>query len=166
MASQAPFLPTAQLVALAQSGPAMALPFDTRQSYPIPARKPGGGLSAVFVYAPHGRLNPVEGLHLLAPTFVAHVDAATGKLERVRRITLLAGHAPGQDIGAHTMPKGLTYDTFMPLEAQLFQDYDAVLPSFAADLTQLFWRLSEAPLSPYYEALGGDFFAWLAAIAP
>ncbi len=69
----------------------------------------GARLRVGFLYAPQGRANPVEGLHLLAPTHLAFLDTETGQFESNRRVKpsdLGQAHAPGDDIGVHRMPAG------------------------------------------------------------
>jgi len=177
-----PPLPAAKLVELAKTGPARTRPPETRQSYPIPVCE-GKSLRAAFLFAPQGRANPVEGLHLLAPTHLAFLDAVTGKFESIRQVKPAdfgQTHAPGEDIGAHRMPAGLNVATFYPEQDRLFGAYDLLLPAFAAgqsnhppevrraaeEFRRLFPWLAEGPLMPYYHAVGKEFFTWVNRIPP
>ena len=175
-------LSVAKLVDSAKRGPALTRPPETRQSYPIPVLQ-GNALRGAFLYAPQGRANPVEGLHLLAPTHLALLDGETGKLESIRQVhpaDFGQAHAPGQDIGAHRMPAGLTVETFYPEQERLYDAYDVLIPAFAArqsafsgelrraaaEFRRLFPWLAERPLMPYYRAVGEEFFDWVARISP
>jgi hypothetical protein len=175
-----PLVPAEKLIELAKAGPALTRPPETRQSYPIPLRQ-GRAQMAAFLYAPQGRANPVEGLHLLAPTHLAFLNAETGRFESIRQVTPTdfgQAHTPGQDIGAHRMPTGLVVETFYSAQHQLFAAYDLVWPAFAAgqsnyspavrvaaaEFRRLFTWLAEAPLMPYYHAVGREFFTWVTRI--
>jgi hypothetical protein len=170
-------LPVAKLVEFARTGPARTQSLYSRQSYPIPVRQEGG-LRVAFLYCPHGRLDPAEGPHLLAPSHLAFLQAETGKFESIRQVTPAdfgQPHQPGEDIGIHRMPAGLNVDTFYAEEDRLSRAYDVLLPAFAAGVTdyppevrkaaaefrRLFPWLAEACLMPYYHTVGKEFFAWV-----
>ena len=73
----------------------------------------------------------------------------------------------------------MTSDRYHRELARLNEVYDVVLPEFGArqsavspevasaakKLRELFGLLSEAPLKPYYDSLGKDFFAWIDEIS-
>jgi hypothetical protein len=138
----------------------------------------GGALRAAFLYCPQGRLNELEGLHLLAPTHLAFLQAETGKFVSIRHVTpkeLGQPHSPGEDIGVHRMPVGLNVETFYIEQDRLFRAYDVLLPAFAAgagdfppqirqaaaEFRRLFPWLAEACLMPYYHAVGKEYFPWV-----
>ncbi len=85
-------------------------------------------------------------------------------------------HAEGQFLGRYlTLPERMAPE-FLTRQLRLYQAYDALLPVFAAasmefapetrkaaaDFAILFAQVAEAPLIPYYDAIGNGFFTWLA----
>jgi len=65
--------------------PGQALPNETHQSFPMPVRGPTG-LRVMFMYCT-SIVTPGVGLQLLAPSYVAYLDAKTGKLEEMKAVT-------------------------------------------------------------------------------
>lgn len=164
------------LIQQARFHPAGALPTETHQSYPVPVRGKEG-LRVLFMYCPsHASME--EGLVLLAPYYVAYLNAVTGVFEEMRRVTpkeLGRPDQPDQRIGAYVMPPGISREEFVVLQAQLYEGYDALMPLFlagqtraspetkrlASEFRRLFLLITEAPLEPYYSVVGQDFFHWL-----
>lgn len=172
--------PIRQLIAQARQHPGAALPVETHQSYPIPVRDQGAP-QVVFLYCV-SRLVPRDGLYLMAPSYRATLDATSGKFEELRAVVpgeLGTGPETGPSIGKYGMPEGMTSEQFLELQAKLYAEYDALLPLFFADagsgrdfpklaqqFRSRFFTLSEAPLHPFYRALGRAFFAWLSPGEP
>jgi hypothetical protein len=174
-----PLKPIRELVDRARRYPAHALPLETRQSYPIPVLRPEG-LWVEFLFCTQ-RARP-GSLQLLAPDYLADINAATGEFEPLKKVTprnFGQSDPEGEFIGEHRLSPGTTYEESLAQEQRLYHDYDVLLPAFAAgllrvtpevktaaaDFKELFARLAERPLLPYYKVVGKDFFAWLDRIA-
>lgn len=159
---------------------AFALPDETRQSFPIPVRG-DKGLRVAFLYCP-AKVVAFEGVSLMPPHYVTHVNAQTGKFEEMKEVSpgdFGQKHPPDQFMGKFQMPKGMTSEGYVAQQKRLYKLYDLLMPPFAADqksgseelkksakeFLELFQRLSEPPLQPYYQAAGKDFFSWLEKVA-
>jgi len=170
------FLPIRQLIEQAQHSPGAAQPVETHQSYPIPVRD-CGSMSVVFLYCV-SRLVPHDGLYLMAPSYLATLDARTGGLQELREVTPGEfGSVPntGPSIGKDRMPEGMTPEQYLELQGQVYDDYDTLLPLFAAashsqqeDFPRFarrfqsrFIQVAEQPLLPFYRAVGKAFWGWL-----
>jgi hypothetical protein len=169
------------LIAQARFHPAGALPTETHQSFPVPVPS-AKGLRVAFLYCT-SRASPQEGVLLLPPGYLAYLDAASGKFEELKAVTPAEfgqPHVGNEFIGHYKPAEGTTIEEFSTMARQLFQDYDLLMPAFAAadtnisaevkraaaEFRTLFPRVTEAPLQPYYQAVGHEFFAWLSKIAP
>jgi hypothetical protein len=166
-----------ELIAIARRYPARALSPEHHQSYPIPVLT-RAGLWVGFLYGKGIIVEPGEGLLLQAPTYLAWIDGETGALEEMKAVTAaaLGLHQPeGEFLGRYlTLPERMAPE-FLTWQLRLYQLYDALLPAFAAgqaeaapeiagaagDFKRLFAKVTEAPLLPYYRAVGSAFFAWL-----
>lgn len=174
------FKPMAQLVQTARLQPAQALPDETHQSWPIPVLA-ADGLRAAFLFAPRN-LDRERGQLLFPPTYLAQIDAATGRFLELRAVTPAEfGQAdpPGEFLGAYALPAGVDAQRYLSLEADTLRALDALVDAFAddarsiegafarsaADVSRLYWALTAAPLHRYYRAVGRRFFAWLDAVA-
>lgn len=165
------------LVETARLHPAGALPLGTHQSYPIPVPDPKG-LRVAFLYCRAEIVEAKQGLQLWPPSYVAFLEARTGRFERLATLT---ADDRGQDrpadrpLGSYlTLAERMT-DTFLTQQVRLYQAYDDLLPAFAArpgdvppevvrsilEFEQLFPRVTEGPLLPHYQVIGKEFFAWL-----
>lgn len=159
----------------------MALPDETHQSYPIPVAR-GGGLAVDFLYCPC-HFQAFKGLFIAPPAHAARIDGETAKLEGLKVVTAAdygqRQPPPDEYIGKYEMPPGMKPDEFTAQQKRLYELYDQVLPAFAAgqpslpddqkkaaaEFQTLFAKLTEAPLQPYYQVAGKDFFAWLTKVA-
>ena len=167
-----------ELIEIAQMGPAASLADETHQSYPIPL-SPTCPLQVAFLFCP-SRLQRRVGLQLLPPMHRAVLDAATGKVLEMRKVTpseLGVPDDPGTVLGVFGLPKGMSSEEFLKEQGQLRDAYDVLLPYYAAgmglgeagsraqkaasEFLRLFPRVTEPPLAPYYRALGEKFFRWL-----
>ena len=146
-----------------------------RQSFPIPVIRPDG-LHVLFLYYP-ARPFPGQPSKLWPPDLLLSLEAS-GRFEELRAVTSREfgqSRQPHELIGTYGMPEGMTYDQYVQKAARLSEVYDVLLPQFGAErsgvrpevvsaakeFTGLFRLLSEAPLKPYYDFLGKDFFAWI-----
>ena len=169
-------LPVQKLIGIARKTSVEGLPIETRQSYPLPVIR-GQGIAVEVLYT--GSIaDPLEGLQIEAPSYHAFVDARTGRLETLERVTPQGygqPHEAEQIIGTILLPPGMTAEQFLLQQARLYELYDVLMPVFAAGRTKtnskvrlaatefkaLFPTLAEAPLLPYYHAAGKAFFAWV-----
>jgi hypothetical protein len=157
-----------------------ALPTGIHQSYPVPVRDPKG-IRLAFFYGHAEILKPGEGFQLWPPTYVALLHPETAKLQELRAIApkdFGQRHAQDQPLGAYlTMPERMQAE-FLTKQVRWYQAYDVLLPLFAArsprvppegkqalaEFNELFPQVTEAPLLPYYQTVGKEFFAWLKAV--
>ncbi len=176
---QSEFVTTAELTRLARMNASGAVPEESRQSLPVPVQRPEG-LRILFMFAP-SQASPTEGVRMAPPNYVARMEPGTGKLEELRAVgpsDFGQSHGENDVIGAYVMPEGMTVDEYLETRDRLYAVYDLLLPAFAAgraaatpdlkeaalEFRKLFSAMSEPPLSPYYSALGKDFFAWVARL--
>src|SRR5262249_46547447 len=171
MASTYPELKSVQaLIAVALAQPGAALATETHQSFPVPIPSPKG-LRVAFFYCP-SLLSIRSGLRLLAPSYLALLNAATSKFEELRAVSpseFGQKHARRELLGAYDMmPEGCTPEQVHAMRARLLALYDVLMPPFAAretrsspdlrrtaaEFRKLFPLLVERPLLPYYDALG------------
>lgn len=174
------FKPMALLVQTARVQPAQALPDEMHQSWPIPVLA-ADGLRAAFLFAPRN-LDRERGQVLFPPTYLAQIDAASGRFLELRAITpaeLGQADAPGDVLGSYALPEGVDAQRYLALEADTLRALDALVESFAddarptdpsfarvaADFSRLYWALTAAPLHRYYRAVGRRFFGWLDGVA-
>jgi len=154
---------------------AAMLPIEFRQSYPVPFFEDRtfriGFLYCLQVLGP----GPSR---LRAPAYLSLVDPVEGAFITLRAVTPGDVGQPNTAgfIGTFALPDGMTSEEYIALRAELYRAYDAVLPHYAvkshggrdelrasaARFGDLFRRLHEPPLLPYYHHLGRDFFDWLA----
>lgn len=161
----------------------MVMPPYTHQSFPIPVRGGRRGLQMYFLYCPAKIENPEQGLTLWPPTYVAILDAVTGKMEEIRKLTIGEfgpRHSPEQRLGHCRTPGQMMEDEFLVKLATWFQAVDVLLPLFfnrayglsleeqeeARKLTRLNAELLEPPLAAYYQAIGKEYFDWLRLVTP
>jgi hypothetical protein len=152
----------------------------THRSLPVPIHGPTG-LRVAFMYAPGGKTEGSPGLLLYAPNYLAFFDVEVGEFEELKAVDPgeLGTNLPsGQPIGTHS-PGSSSADELASKQALLYRDYDVLMGSFGAGLTsvsqdvrdaareymELFHKLAEPPLFPYYQFLGRQFFGWLSQIA-
>jgi hypothetical protein len=171
--------PVVELIQSARQA-GMALPDETHLSYPVPVPRPGG-LAIDFLYCPC-HFVAYQGLFLAPPAHAAQINAETGKCEELKAVTPAAygrRDPPDRDLGKYEMPPGMKAEEFVAQQKRLYELYDQLLPAFAAgqqgasadvrkaaaEFQTLFARITEAPLQPYYQAVGKDFFDWLARAA-
>jgi hypothetical protein len=155
----------------------LTLSNETYQSYPIllPPSREGGSPRVAFVY---GVLRSVkgEGRYFVVPHLLAILDAASGEVKERRDVVprdLGISEEPGKFAGLHVLAKGMTADEYVDRRKRLFELYDVLAGAFiraeersryarqALEFRTLFFQLSEAPLAPYYRAVGRDFFGWI-----
>ncbi|MFQ5570020.1 MAG: hypothetical protein ACE5G0_10120 [Rhodothermales bacterium] len=176
MQSQSSLKPVRTLIKIAQKSPGRALPNETHQSFPMPVPGPTG-LRVLFMYCTSVTA-PGVGLQLLPPSYVAFLDAETGKFEEMRAITPQTfgqKDDPSAFIGRYEVPVSLMPEEFVAQREQLYQEYDLLMPLFAEGQTrvspetrhladefrQRFLLVTETPLEPYYSEAGEEFFRWL-----
>jgi len=177
MAQSPELLPLLKLSELARVYPAQALPVGTHQSYPVPVAGPRG-LQIGFLYCRAMITKPDEGYQLWPPSYLASLDAINGKfieLKAVQPKELGQSHPEDKPIGRYLSPPERSAPEFLSKLVRWYQAYDALLPLFLEGVTvlpppareaatqfkALFAGITEAPLQPYYRAVGAEFFAWL-----
>jgi len=166
-----------QLTTVARVYPAGALPAGTHQSYPIPLPDPKG-LRMAFFFCRAEIVTPRAGLQLWPPSYVAFLNARTGKFQELRAVTPKEygqRHAEDKPMGPYlTLPERMAPE-FLTAQVRWCQAYDEIIPAFLAGLVKpapevrqsvaefraLFPQVTEPPLLPYYQALGKEFFGWL-----
>jgi hypothetical protein len=180
MTESHPFKPIRELTTLARGRAARAFPLETYQSYPIPVPGPKG-LKVVFLFGPQHAVAG-EGSHLAPPGVLMALNAASGDLEEMRKVTPQAlgqPHAPTDTLGVDAMPPGMTADEFLAQRDRLQDAYDVLMPGFARgekkptpELKQAAERFKSAMpvvlekvLMPYYASVGREFFPWLDAMS-
>jgi len=150
-----------------------ALPAETRQSLPIPVRD-NRGLRIAFLFCPE-RAVIGKGIWLRPPAYRAFVNCQSGKFEELAAVVpgdFGQKHPPDEFLTVFKSLEGVTWKEYVTLQKRLYELYDLLLPPFAARRTagiktigvefrELFARISETPLQPYYQAVGQEFFAWL-----
>ena len=147
------------------------------QGFPIPVGDRERTLLEFFYC--HGEVvQRHTGFQIWPPKYVATVDPATGKLERIRAMTpadLDQSDSPVAPLGRCLAPPERMTDVHLTLLAQFYQAYDDLLPWYASParmssdeigreiqaFKQHFAGVAEPPLLPYYRAVGQHFFDWL-----
>lgn len=168
-----PLLPTQRLADVADRLRFSALK-GYHRSLPIPVLTLSG-LEVQFLFCPVENRPEPAGIWLGAPEYVAGVAADIG---RISRLELLA-RLPGYSIDPATWPVQLVQDPDSPRDTDepglLFEHLDSLLPGFAAGdcyiqgpatneslaFVQLFRRLCEPCLTPFYRSVGHRFLKWL-----
>jgi hypothetical protein len=177
-------MPVSRIIEQARIRPLAVMPrVSTHQSYPIPVRGGRRGMVMHFLYCPRKIEDPKAGLTLWPPTFVAILDAYTGKLEEMRKLTpgeFGPRHPADQRLGHCRTPGQAEEDEFLIKLAYWYQAVDTMLPLFvkrafgltheeqeeARKLSQLNAEILEPPLMPYYQAIGREYFDWLSLVTP
>lgn len=176
-------MPISKVIEQARLRPLMVMPHFTHQSFPIPVRGGRRGLQLHFLYCPAKIEDSQKGLTLWPPNYVAILDAFTGKMEEIRKLTpgeLGPRHSPDQRLGYCRTPGQMMEDEFLLKLATWFQTVDILLPLFVArsyglsadeqiearKLSRLNAELMEPPLLAYYQALGREYFEWLRLVTP
>ena len=112
-----------------------------------------------------------DRLVLSPPEHIAYFDPSTG----VR--VLEEERAPAPPLGSE--PFDIPRSEYPRLSAELYAAYDTLLPAFvlreapvrpevrsaAISFKRLFPRFSGKLLRPYYEQIGGEWFAWIDRVA-
>lgn len=175
--AQPQLLPLVKMSELARIHPAQALPVGMHQSYPVPVAG-GRGLRIGFFYCMAMITRPEEGYQLWPPSYLALLDPASGKfleLKAVQPKELGLGHADDRPLGPYLSPPQRMAPEFLGKVVRWYQAYDALLPLFAEGVAtlpppareaattfkSLLPEVTEAPLLPYYRAVGAEYFAWL-----
>ncbi|MEZ5352926.1 MAG: hypothetical protein R2762_09850 [Bryobacteraceae bacterium] len=144
------------------------------RSFPIPARG-FDGLWVQFLFSRASADGEQSPVWIAAPEYLLTVDAETGKVTELRPFDAPRGEWLGQD---HSLERRAQLD-FVEQEQALYGELDILLPALASGArpvpdetaaaarryTARFRFLAEQPLLPYYQHLGGWFFAWVGAVA-
>jgi hypothetical protein len=162
---------------LARQQVAGVVPHETHVSFPIPVAR-NGKYSVTFLLAT-SIVKPNEGLLLLPPAHVVDLEWPSGKLAELRAVDPRAfglNDDPQKVLGKYDMlPNGRTSEQFLEMQSRLYELYDLLAPSFlsgakrvdtrrtreAMEFLDLFPKVTEQPLQPYYKATAAGFFAWL-----
>jgi hypothetical protein len=178
MTAAPPFTPFTRIVEQARIHPLQVMPPQTHQSYPFPTRGVRGGVQMVFFYCPAKILDPLAGLTLWPPTYVANLSAAAARFEELKAVNASdfgQRHSADKPLGNCRTPGQALEGPFMSKLAKWYQAFDLILPCFAVrtyglaveqqratrDFASLLPEIVEAPLMPYYKAAAGEFFDWL-----
>jgi hypothetical protein len=166
-----------KLYALARASYAKALdqiPENYRQSFPIPILK-DKKIYLSFLYY-QSTIRYKMPTIVFSPTWMQTVDWETGGVFEWKKT---ASDEFGKDskngqIGELSLPPNMTADQFREAEQDLYQVLEVLLPAFQAwnnrtdadrknikRFNELFDKISEPPLKPYYEAIGYNWFYWL-----
>jgi hypothetical protein len=169
--------PMAELFEDARAAIQLALSNETYQSYPIllPPRQRGGPPLAAFLYGVSRSIR-AKGRYFVAPNLLATLDATSAVVESRKEVIprdLGVAQKPGELIGLHALAQGMTPEEYAARRTRLFELYDRLADAFvkgddahrhtrqATEFHTLFFRLSEAPLAPYYRSVGRAFFSWV-----
>ena len=153
------------------------LPNETYQAYPIPVRY-ASGVNLVFLWG-ISRAVPGEGRHYISPHWMVAFESSTGEVVIARRV--LPSYfgltvTPGQFIGTRYWKNESAISNRRELEDRLYRLYDELIPYFtkneqvdvppairnaALEFREIFRRLSQQFLRPYYCAVGRDFYTWV-----
>jgi hypothetical protein len=152
-----------------------------RQSLPVPARRQGQLQVAFMFYACPIRPGATQ---IWPPTEVAWFNPVSGKLIaliKVLPIDFGQTHSANEALdGARNKFPGMTTDSLMKLKQRLSTLYDTLFETWATnssawsrdtlkdqahEFLQIFDKISDLPLRPYYNALGHDYFEWVRALA-
>jgi hypothetical protein len=155
------------------------VPEESRQSLPVVVGV-NQVLQVAFMFCP--ALARPGVTKLAPPHYVAWLDAGTGALSSLKQVTpsfFAQPHGKDDLIGEFRLPEGMNVDQYLAQRDRLFQLLGQLAPLWATDpaakrrdlqasaqeFLRLFGSLSEAPLTPYYYALGSEFFNWVRALA-
>ncbi len=157
------------------------LPNETYQAYPIPVRY-ASGVNLVFLWG-ISRAVPGEGRHYISPHWMVAFESRTGEIVIAKHV--LPSYfgltvTPGQFIGTRYWKNESAISNRRELEDHLYRLYDVLIPYFtkkkqvdappairneALEFQEIFGRLSQQFLRPYYCAVGRDFYAWVDDVA-
>jgi hypothetical protein len=171
---------TVELVKLARIYSSGVVPDEFRQSLPIPVRTPAG-TGFRFFFCP-AQARPKEPTQLAPPAHALLLQAEHGQFVELRAVNSAdfgQKHPAHQPIGSVAMPAGWNYETYLEHQTRFYKLVDYLLPYFTAqtnslsqegrhfarEYLDLFQKLSEPPLLPYYESAGETFFAWIRRVA-
>jgi len=104
--------------------------------------------------------------------------ADTGRLEEMKSVTpkdFGQNNAETQVIGKYVISEGMKPEEFIVQRDRLYHLYDVLMPVYVAgrpkvseeckqaavEFKNLFFRLTEPPLRPYYLSEGKDFLTWV-----
>ena len=166
-----------KLIELARIYPASALPDGSHQSFPIPL---GGSEKqfVAFLFCP-ASTDYNKGLKLFHPNYIATLNVTTGNLEMLRRLKqeelIPTDSDPENVIGWYSMPEGMSSEEFSDLRNSLYNYYDVLLPVYsgvkkidnsvlknsASHFINVFEKVTEPALMPYYKKMGNDFLSWI-----
>lgn len=153
---------------------------DVHISFPMPVRR-ADGMDIAFMCS-ISSVTGAFGMQLLPPHKVLLVDSATGDLSAIRDTSPAEfgePHQPNQYIGAYEMPSGISRDEFVKKKAELYSQYNILLPAFASGVSRpsaevrnaaiefqkTFQLITEKPLAGYYRSLGKEFWNWLGVVS-
>jgi len=169
-----------QIIEQARLYPAAVQPLGTHQSYPVPVQG-DQGLRLAFLYCKAMIVRPREGLQLWPPNYIAFMVAGTGRFDQLKAVAARdfgQTYTMDQPIGVYLTAAERLADSFLTKQARLYQTYDQLLPAFARrtnavpsevkqaadEFRSLFPEVAEAPLLPYYQHVGSEFFDWLTRV--
>ncbi len=176
-------LPISKVIEQARLHPLAVMPKYTHQSFPIPVRGGRRGLQMYFLYCPAKIEDPQKGLSLWSPKYLAILDAYTGQMNEIRKIStgeLGPRHSSDQHLGYCRTPGQAMEDEHLLKLANWYQAFDIISPLFVArsygltaeeqevarKLTKLNADLFEPPLNIYYQAVGREYYDWLQLVTP
>lgn len=143
---------------------------------PIPIKR-GESLNIVHLFYKEGTAPGEETVY--PPHFRSTIDAETGDIVEagpcepldfnVNQPTNVPTEGFGLDPGLTGEEYQIRKRRFMRLSPDIWELYSAGATTLAdeqralvADFNYCFRTIAKAPLMPYYEAIGSDFFTWLA----
>jgi hypothetical protein len=167
-------VPMVELVRRAAVYPCGILGASTYQSYPLPVAG-AARLQVAFLFGEAAVVEPGSPLQLGVPQYVGLLDAESGRFMELRGLSPEEGGGPDGPsgwLGPGRTRQERAEPEYLSQELRVLQALDELAPAFAAggleppeaarnEFASLFPRVSEAPLRPYYAALGARFFAWL-----
>jgi hypothetical protein len=148
---------------------------ETGYSLPIPVVAEKKLLIARLAFGT--RVVPQQGVYVMPPSHKLMADYATGKFIAIEELDVRAAGIklpPAGEAWMHQGPQFATPQERIAAYERLWELCDLVLPPFAArrapegeakkaikEFRELFDKLAEKPIQPYYEVLGKEFVTWL-----
>jgi hypothetical protein len=178
-----PLVPVSRLCDLADWYPRSVLPREASyRSLPMPCNDPKG-VRVAFLFGKAEIEEPKDGLRIWPPSHIAYHDPKNGRFLKLRPVTSAEfglKHPADVPLGLSMTEGQRAAPEFLSWKAAWYQAFDALLPHFLArtvklpsdawgmiaDFKEVFSRICEPPLLPYYHSVGGEFLAWLYAFDP
>ncbi len=152
------------------------IPDELVRSYPVLVEGNGKYLVAFMYFYKRGV--PPDAPKVSSPRYLMLVNPTSGDIVEFKRVKpedFGYEWPESKPLGVHDFDTAMTVDEFLEMQEELYNLYDTVFALYRdrsevsltekakemARFRELFNKLVEKPLIPYYKALNPDFYKWL-----